>query len=205
MDLALGAWGRYPISMDKRSFITLLLILGSQSSSAAVAGLKPDHVFVADAKKSKSYIGDGVIVGGDWAIDQVVVSGIRRAANPGYERVVIDLEANRGGESAVMDRPPYYHVAVSGQSKRVVVTVMGKTKLSFDIKKVAAAFEKSILVEKVELLPLIEKDRWAFALNLKQAGSVEVFELSKPTRIILDLQSKERLKKTQLVKTTEEN
>lgn len=172
---------------------------------AAISGIKPDQIYVADAKKSKSYVGNGVIVGGDWAVDDFTVSGVRRATNAGYERVVIDLEGNRGGEAVLVDRPPYYHVAISPESKRVVVTIMGKPRLGFDPSKVSAAFKKSALVNKVELLPLVERDRWSFVMDLKRAGSVEVFELSKPTRIILDLQALASRGKTQATDNTPEN
>ena len=182
-----------------------LAIVSVFDSAAAISAIKPDQVYVADAKKNKSYVGNGVIVGGDWAIDDFTVSGIRRAPNVGYERVVIDLAGNRGGEPAAMDRPPYYHVAISPESKRIVVTIMGKPRLGFDPAKVSAAFKKSGLVSKVELLPLVERDRCSFVMNLKRAGSVEVFELNKPTRIILDLQALASRSKTQPADSAQEN
>jgi hypothetical protein len=36
-------------------------------------------------------------------------------------------------------------------------------------------------------VPKVEADVWTFALNLKAAALVEVFELTQPTRIILDV------------------
>ena len=185
------------------SILSIALIL--DSGIAAISAVKPDQVFVADAKKSKSYVGNGVVVGGDWAIDDFTVSGIRRASNAGYERIVIDLEGNRAGEPAAVDRPPYYHVAISPELKRVVITIMGKPRLGFDPGKVSLAFKKSALVNKVELLPLVEKDRWTFVMDLKRAGSVEVFELVKPTRIILDLAALASKVKAQPVENTQEN
>ena len=190
----------------QRVFIALALgALGLLGGKVALSAIKPDQVFVADAKKNKSYVGNGVIVGGDWAIDDFTVSGIRRASNAGYERIVIDLEGNRSGEPAAVDRPPYYHVAISPEPKRVIVTILGKPRLGFDPSKVSSAFKKSALVNKVELLPLVERDRWSFVLNLKRAGSVEVFELNHPTRIILDLKALALRTKSQTSEKVEEN
>jgi hypothetical protein len=181
----------------------VVFTLALDSSVAAISGVKPDQVFVADAKKNKSYVGNGVIVGGDWAIDDFTVAGIRRASNLGYERVVIDLEGNRGGEPAAVDRPPYYHVAVSPESKRVVVTIMGKPRLGFDPGKITSTFKRSSAVSKVELLPLVERDRWSFVMHLRKPSSVEVFELTKPTRIIVDLQAAKA--RSQPAEMTKEN
>lgn len=158
-------------------------------SQGAVAALKPEKVSVAEAKKTKVYVLDGVIVGGDWAIDSFKVSGIRRAANPGYERIVVDLEGSRAGEPVALERPPYYHVAVSHGAKRVVVTILGRNQLTLAPDKVAAAFKKSKLISSVDLMPMMEKDRWSFVMNLRAPGSVEVFELALPTRIILDVKA----------------
>jgi hypothetical protein len=167
----------------------ILGVIGLSFAANTFAALKTEKIFIAEAKKSKTYIRGGVIVGGDWAIDDFAVTGIRRAANSGFERIVVDLDGNRAGEPAALDRPPYYHVSIMPELKRLVVTVVGKPKIALDPAKITAVFKKSQTVSKVELLPMVEKDRWSFVLHLKQATGVEVFELTKPTRIILDLQA----------------
>jgi hypothetical protein len=39
------------------------------------------------------------------------------------------------------------------------------------------------------LLPRLNDDSWTFVIGLKPRQSVEVFELSKPARIILDIRN----------------
>lgn len=165
-------------------FATSLVMTGS-----AWAVIQSDKVHVADGKKTQVYIKDGLFVGGDRAIDDVIVKDIRRAANPGYDRIVIDLEGNRQGEPSAVERPPYYQVAVSPEEKRLVFTVWGSPKLQFDSKKVVAAFKKSTVIEKVELFPRLEDDSWTFSMNLRAGTPVEVFELSNPIRIIVDVKT----------------
>jgi hypothetical protein len=157
--------------------------------TSAQAAIRPDKVHVADSKKTQNYVKDGLIVGGDRAIDDVVVRDIRRAANAGYERIVIDLQGNQGGETAAIPRPPYYQVAVTPDEKRLVFTVWGHPKLNFDAPKVLKSFKKSPVVASVELLPRVENDSWTFVIGLKSDKPVEVFELTQPVRIIVDVKN----------------
>lgn len=157
--------------------------------SAANAELKPDKVHVADSKKNLSYIRDGLITGGDKSVNEVTVKDIRRASNAGYERIVIDLEGTKSGETVAIPRPPYYQVAVTPDEKRIVFTVWGKPRLSFDSRKVLNAFKGSAVIESVELLPRVEDERWSFVFALRGESPVEVFELGDPVRIIMDIKS----------------
>jgi hypothetical protein len=159
-------------------------------SPLARGELKPDKVFVAEGKKSKFYIKDGLITGGDRAVSEVIVKDIRRASNPdGFERIVIDLEGSRGGEPLAISRPPYYQLAVTPDERRLVFTVWGNPKLGFDSKRVLAAFKKSKIVERISLYPRVEENLWTFSLELKAGSPVEVFELSDPVRIIVDVRT----------------
>ncbi len=167
----------------------ILALLVAGAVPAAQAALKPDAVRTADARKTNAYLSDGLVVGGDRAIDEVIIKDIRRAANAGFERVVIDLDATRFGEPMAVKRPPYFQASVTGDEQRVVFTIWGKPKLSFDAQKVQAAFRKSANLQKVELLPRLDDDSWTFVLGLKPHQSVEVFELSQPARIIVDIRS----------------
>jgi hypothetical protein len=178
-------FGRY----GRIGFATLSLVCALGASLDVFAAIKPERVHTAEPKKSNFYIRDGLFVGGDRAIDQVIVRDIRRAANPSYERVVIDLEGNSGGMPAAIDRPPYYQVAVSPDEKRLVVTVFGSPRLTFDSGKVASAFRRSKIFREITLLPAIEKDTWTFAFEMKNKAPVEVFELSNPVRIIIDVKA----------------
>ena len=162
---------------------------GSVSVWAKPAGLTSDKIHVVEPRKNQAYIKDGVFIGGDRAIDDVVVKDIRRAANPGFERMVIDLEGNKNGEPAAISRPPYYQIAVSPEEKRLIFTVWGRPKLQFNARKVLGAFKKSPIIQKIELLPRLEDNSWTFTIDLKSGTPVEVFELSDPIRIIVDIRT----------------
>jgi len=159
--------------------------LGSVDTSA-------QRVFQATGKKNQRYLTDGVVVGGDSAIQSVRIKEIRRASNPqGFERIVIDLEASRAdGEPTALERAPYYQVSINPEERRLIYTLWGKPQLDFQAAKVVAAFKKSPVVQSVEFLPLVHGDQWTFVLNLKSGRPVEVFDLSGPARIITDIRLK---------------
>jgi hypothetical protein len=167
--------------------IAVTALFGFHSAHSEV---RPEKVYVADTKKNKNYIRDGLIVGGDKAINQVIVKNIRRSNNASFERIVIDLEANHDGESVAIQRSPYFQLAVTPDERRLVMTIWGQPRLDFDPKKIISAFKKSQSIDTIELLPRLENDSWTFVLNLKNNASVETFELSKPVRVILDIQQK---------------
>ncbi len=181
------------------SYFLLFSILGvSLLPPAVCSAVRPEKVHLAELKKTQSYLHDGLFVGGDRAIADVVVRDIRRASNAGFERLVIDLEGSRNGEPVAMQRPPYYQIAVSPEERRIVFTLWGHSKLQFEARKVLNAFKKSRVVDRLELLPKLEEDSWTFVAGLKSGEeSVEVFELSSPARIIVDIRpgKGERIKK----------
>ncbi len=176
-------------------FSQCLAIWAYAAPTPPTSGLKADQIHVAQSRKTETYIRDGLVVGGDRAITDVAVTGIRRAANPGgFDRIVIDLQGSRDGEPAAVTRPPYYQVALNGLENRISVTVWGNPRLNFDAKKVQEAFKKSALVEQVQLFPRLEDDTWTFSLKLKPKSPVEVFELSNPLRVILDIRGSGNVK-----------
>lgn len=176
------------------SFLNVLLLAGGvlalDAQSAVPSGFDPDHVYTADAKKMDTYIREGLIVGGDRSVDDIMVLDVRHALNRDYERVVLDLEANPSAGAKTIDRPPYYQMDVSPEMKRIVITLWGKPKLGLKADKIMKNFRKSKLVKNVEILPNVEKDRWTFVLNMAENRPVEVFELSNPVRVIVDLRTR---------------
>lgn len=178
-----------------RAFVFVSLLSGI-SASAAIA---PSEVHQAELKKTQSYIREGIVVGGDRAIDDVTVKDIRRATQSDFERIVMDLDAARSDQPTAVSRSPFYQVSLEPEQKRVTVTVFGNTRLGFKPKGILDAFRKSPNVAKVELFPRLDADHWSFALILKANLPVEVFELSDPVRIILDLKSKRGETKTAAV------
>lgn len=164
-------------------------ILGSSAGLAAVSQFSPDQVRTSEPRKSSSYLSHGIFVGGDRDINEVTVKSIRHSKNKDFERIVIDLEGNRMGDPVGVPRPPYYQVAVNPELQRLVVTLFGKMKLEFDPSGAAKIGKKSNSIQSVSLFPMLETDRWSFSLNLNKSKPVEVFELSSPTRIIIDLKN----------------
>lgn len=177
---------------SKGVFLSLVLasVFGMPSVQASTPN--PEKIHTADKRKKGDYIRDGIIQGGDKKITEVSIKEIRRAPNKGFERIVIDLEGSRGGEPVAIERPPYYQVAVSPEEKRIIFTIWGDPKLSFNAKKVIAALKKSPLIQSVELLPRVEKESWTFVIGLKEGKPVEVFELSNGVRIITDIRISSR-------------
>lgn len=154
------------------------------------ADIRPEKVFVADDKKTKSYVQDGLIIGGDRAIEDVIIQGIRRSDNPDFERIVIDLEGTRNGSASAIPRPPYYQVAISPDEKKLIISIWGHPQLRFDSKKLLQAFHKSSTVRNIVLMPRLEDDSWTFVIELKNKTAIELFELSGNARMILDIQKK---------------
>lgn len=166
-----------------------LMLLSVLNAGPAQGALKPEKIFLAENRPKKMFIEDGLVTGGDRGIDSVILKDIRRAPNKGFERWVIDLEGFQNGESVAIPRPPYYQVAVNPEEKRLIFTIYGNPRFNFNSKKVQAAFKKSPLVSSLELFPKLEEQSWTFSVNLKKGVPVEVFELSNPVRIIVDLKT----------------
>lgn len=169
--------------------IGIVSILAAMNIGPSYALIAPAKIHFSEAKKNRSYVSDGLILGGDRTVDEVSVKDIRHASNVGFERIVIDLDSSRGAEKKVQ-RPPYYQVSINPEEKRLVFTLWGKAKLDFDPKKVISSFKQSSMIQNIMLLPTLEEDSWTFAISMKSTSPVEVFELTHPVRLILDFQKK---------------
>lgn len=156
-------------------------------SSLALASLQPEKVYFANLKKTEVYIRDGLITGGDQTTQDFTIKDIRRAKNVEFERVVIDLSSNSKTEANNTIRAPYYQVALTPREKRLILTLFGKPKLSFNPSRVQNAFKRSTIVHHLDLLPLVDESSWTFAVEMNADHPVEVFELSNPPRIIIDI------------------
>ncbi len=155
--------------------------------SASEAAIRPEQFHTAEPRKTNFYVRDGVFVGGDRTVSDIIVRDIRRATNSGFERIVVDLESSRDGDRIAIERPSYYQVAVSPEERRLVFTLWGQPRLAFDATKVARSFKKSKAASRLELFPLLEEQSWTFAVSLREGHEVEVFELKNPVRVIVDI------------------
>jgi hypothetical protein len=168
-----------------RLVFTFVLCLSFQNAYAQfdAAGFKQ-----ALKLKKNVYTSDGSTSGGDRSSSSFRVSQIRVAANPaGYDRLVVEIQGNSGGEKTSLTRPPFYMVENDPSNKRIVVTVYGKAKLDFSRLSAAQQAKKTHTVSKLEYLPVLDSDRWSFVVHTQVPVKSEVFELSEPSRIIIDL------------------
>jgi len=145
---------------------------------------------MAQGRKTGNYVQDGLVTGGDQAINDVVVKDIRRAVNPGFERMVIDIQGTKSGEEAAIARPPYYQISVNPDENRLIITIWGKPRLELHSKKIMTEMKKSSVIQSLELLPPMDANSWTFVANLKAKHPVEVFELVNPVRVIVDIKNK---------------
>lgn len=157
--------------------------------SAARSDLRPDRFHVTQARKTNDYIRDGVFSGGERSVEDVEVRDIRHAGNRGFERIVVDLGENREGAAAPLVRAPYYQVAVNPDEKRLVISIWGRPRPIFNVRRVKASFRKSRWVRRLVLLPPVDPDVWTFVAEMRANRPVEVFELSHPARIIVDIRA----------------
>lgn len=174
--------------------LSLFLIFGYALSVSAsnIPGPSPEQVYIAEAKKTSHYVKEGLISGGDGSVQNVVLKDLRFSKNNAvqgvpFERLVLDIDVKSMPDGVAIPRPPFYQVDLTPELKRVVVTVFGSVKLGLNPAKSVRLLRASSTIERLEFLPQVLKDRWSFVLYLKKPIGIEVFELSQPTRVILDL------------------
>ena len=171
--------------MKLRILLILALTLTASSSFAQFdeAGFKQ-----ALKVKKGAYLADGSFSGGDRSSSDFRVSNIRVAANPeGYDRLVIDFTGNEGGQKSTLARPPFFMVESESGSKRVNITVYGRAKLDFSSQSAIQSAKKTKHISKIDFIPVVNEDRWIFSIQTQTPVKAEVFELSDPARIIIDL------------------
>jgi hypothetical protein len=138
--------------------------------------------------KKNAYTSEGTITGGSRETSDFRVSQIRVAANPaGYDRIVLEIEGNEGGEKSALSSPPFYLVENDPSNKLVIVTLYGKAKLDFSRQMAMQQARKAKLISKLDFLAEVSEDRWTWTIHTQVPVRAEVFELSSPARIIIDL------------------
>lgn len=138
--------------------------------------------------KKDAYLSEGAFSGGDRSSSDFRVSQIRIASSPaGYDRVVIDLAGNSLGEKSALSRPPFYLVELDQSNHRVNVTLYGKPKLDFSFQSAQQMARKTKTISKLNFIPLVTADRWISSIETQVAVKAEVFELTDPARLIIDL------------------
>ena len=172
--------------------LTLVSLISSPLLNTSFAQFDSDGFRQALKVKKNLYLSKGSITGGDRNSSDFSVSNVRVAANPaGYDRFVIDLQGNQLGEKASLARPPFYLVQVDSENKKIIVTLYGKPKLNFSNAIAEKSAQKTKTIHHLDFIPVVTDDRWMFTIETVAPNiKAEVFELSEPARIIIDLVKK---------------
>jgi hypothetical protein len=164
------------------------MILFLFTDSSALAQVDTENFHQALKLKKNFYLKTGVVSGGDSTSSDFVVKQIRSAKNPeGYDRLVIELSGNEAGGTSTLKRPPYYQVQVDSATQSIHATLYGKPKLDFSAQSTVAQAKKTTTIEKINLMPMVDADRWTWTIKTRAGTKAEVFELTDPARIIVDL------------------
>ena len=173
--------------MSDRS-LTLILILLSLISFNAHAQFDEAGFKQALKVKKNAYLSEASFSGGDRTHSDFRIAQVRVAANPGgFDRLVVELSGNAGGEKTSLDRPPFFMVENDPSNKRVQVTVYGKAKIDFSAQSAIQQAKKTKFVSHLDFIPLVDADRWTWVIHTQVPVKAEVFELSEPARIIIDV------------------
>jgi len=104
-----------------------------------------------------------------------------------FDRMVLDFKGNMLTDDTALKFPPYYQVEIDSSKRSLIVTLYGKSKLGFNTDSVKRMLGKLESIERIDFLPQADDDRWTFFVALKSKASAEVFELSEPARLIIDV------------------
>lgn len=159
--------------------IFILSIFWGLSSPLRASTSLPE-VYKTEPKKTQVYIHEGIIEGGESEVNASFVTNIRRSKNADFERVVLDFDSKK---------IPAFHISVEPKMKRILFTISGNTKPTFNGAQILKQFKKSGIIDSIELFPKIDEKNWTFNIKLKRDVPVEVFTLSQPERIVMDLKT----------------
>lgn len=157
---------------------------------SAMASIRPSLRHDAGKDKQDNYIEEGFFSGGDKSVTSVKLTEIRRgpiSAKQKYERVVLQLQPQSENSGTV----PHFLVQAAPAENRFVVSIWADVSYDFDRDRVAKDFAKSKFIKRVNVLPRVEDGIAMVEVTLnEQKGrkpKVEVFRLSNPPRIIMDI------------------
>ena len=172
--------------MIRLSLVILLLLLALPQPT--YAQFDPAGFKQALKLKKNIYFSDSTISGGDGSVSDFRVSQIRLAANKdGYDRIVLELQGNDSGSKSALTIPPFYMVENDSNNKRVLITLFGKVKQEFSRQIASQQARRTKFISHLEFLPLVDTDRWSWLVYTQVPVKAEVFELTSPSRIIIDL------------------
>jgi len=176
------------VSLPKLLKKASVLCLSISLSHPLQADLTPDLIHHASHQKRNLYFNNALFVGGDGSLRGIILQDITCSSQKDHERITITLEINRNGEPLPLAKPPYYQIAIETKSSpTLTVAIWGYPHLHFDAKKVQSSFQTIPIVQNLSLFPKLEEDHWTFSMTLAKKSALEVYELSHPARIVLDI------------------
>ncbi|MDZ4678004.1 MAG: hypothetical protein SGI74_10925 [Oligoflexia bacterium] len=141
------------------------------------------------AEKREKYMDNGVFVGGHDQGD-VALLNIRQSFDKvtGLERLVLDIAHKDGGKLAL--RPGFFHVAVQGNQRRVVIDLENVIPSKINNPILKQLLSKSKFFSTGTMYYDESNKNLTIEMLLKSKAQVEVFELvstDKPGRIVVDV------------------
>jgi hypothetical protein len=122
-----------------------------------------------------------IITGGDSALKHSYVVDIRYGRQPGFDRYVIDLATDES------KRPPFYHAFRNSKTNQIKITVLGEIQPELNHPKIRRALSRSRWVDQIDVGAHSSKEYWTLDFQVQPGLVVDIFELSSPPRIVIDL------------------
>lgn len=159
-------------------------VLAQDQDAVISTTSSPTSLRTALKLKKNLYRSEGATVGGVPTVNQFTVNNLRVGTHgQDYDRVVVETQFPSQG---AQQQAPSFHVEVNSNTHTTVVTLYGHAQLAFNTKLVQNQIKKTKWIQKIQLMPVVDQDRWIFSIDTTPGTEVEVFELSQPGRIILD-------------------
>lgn len=165
-----------------------LFLASSFSCALSLASKEPGPRFDVKGTKTNAYKTDGFFAGGQRSVTAVKLKDIRHSAKKGsFERVVLDLEPMV--EDTV--KMPFFQVQLSPEEGRVVLSIWADVQYDFNETKIQKLFAASPHFKQVHMVPRVEDGlatiEFLTSASKNQKPKVEVFQLTQPPRIIIDV------------------
>jgi len=162
------------------------LILLGLAGLTIVAGAATPYKQTLNVKKN-AYLSDGVFTGGKTAGQGASILAVKRgfSAKAELERMIVTI----GDKEArpLRGEPTYFQASMDAAQRRMVLDISQLKLSKVSEAQIQRLFKSSPYVSGIDLT-LDPEDRAAtMVVHLKRPMRLEVFKMSKPARIVLDL------------------
>jgi hypothetical protein len=151
----------------------LLLIFLISFSSFASINFSSQRIWKISDKKRNIYLDKGIIYLNSKA-EKVSLKSIRSRFNSskGYERIVLDFDTNN---------PPRIYGLISQGKKKLFIDLFNTTIGTSD-----RMIKKTKFVSSIDVYQL-DTNKLSLELNLRKSYNFDVFYLSNPSRLVIDI------------------